>query len=98
VVALLALYACLDFANPLMPGAVHFVHGVVTVVDGARPAPVKPLIALSTSPREDIAPAGEQATDLRHAAGGIVPTRSWRSPPRRPTHRALEPPPVGEDH
>ena len=98
MVALLALYACLDFANPLMPGAVHFVHGVVTVVDGARPAPVKPPIVLSPSSRADIAPAEERAMDLRHLAGGIVLTRPRRSPPRRPTHRTLEPSPLGEDH
>jgi hypothetical protein len=51
-VALLALYAGLDFANPLMPGAVYFNSGVVTVMDGARSTPERlptPAAALSAA-------------------------------------------------
>ena len=47
LVGLLALYAGLDFANPLMPGAVYFTSGVVTIVDGARSASEHPPDATS---------------------------------------------------
>jgi hypothetical protein len=98
LVALLALYAGLDFANPLMPGAVYFNSGVVTVVDGARSTPER----LPTAPP---APAPGP-----HAVAPSPPTpaaalsaaqvaRPWRIPLRRPEPRAATAPPsAGEDH
>jgi hypothetical protein len=46
------LYVSLDFTNPLMPGAVRFVHGAVEAVsaDRARDADPSPRIALVAGP------------------------------------------------
>jgi hypothetical protein len=48
----LVAYVALDFANPLMPGAVHFDGGSMDVVDGARLQPMthSPPIVLVTTP------------------------------------------------
>jgi hypothetical protein len=66
LVLLLALYLSLDFANPLMPGAVQFLDGSFSVVNADRvrpesppvdaalihhPAPGRADLSLETAPR-----------------------------------------------
>ena len=97
LVALLALYAGLDFANPLMPGAVHFVDGVVTVVDGAREAPAKPPLALPSASSLERPVSSRGPTPAVKVSAGADQPRPWRVPVRRP-HRAAEPPPLADDH
>ncbi len=98
LVALLALYAGLDFANPLMPGAVYFTSGVVTVVDGARSSPERMPTAPpapASGPHAVAPPLPTPAAVLSAAQGA----RPWRVPLRRPAPRAATAPPsAGEDH
>ena len=96
LVALLTLYAGLDFANPLMPGAVYFTSGVVSIVDGARSASEHPPTAPpAPRPHAVVPPPPAPAAVLSEAQVA----RRWRVPLRRPEPRAVAAPPAAsEDH
>jgi hypothetical protein len=94
----LVVYICLDVANPLMPGAVHFVDGGMRVVQADRsradladtgavdptPIVVAPLPAMPRAPRP-------------RAARRPRPVHRWR--PRRMPPPAFSPPATpAEDH
>jgi hypothetical protein len=53
VTLLVAIYMALDFANPMMPGAVQFAHGSLETVAGcqARGGEV-PALAVTIAPRQ----------------------------------------------
>jgi hypothetical protein len=72
---LLVVYVALDFANPLMPGAVSFEGGSVEAVDadGARPA----------VPVVDLGPVPVSRTVLDRGVGIQAP----REPSPVPEHR-----------
>jgi len=98
LVALLVLYTGLDFANPLMPGAVYFSSGVVTVVDGARSSPERPTTAPPAAAPGPHVVAPPPSTPPPAFSGAQV-ARPWRVPLRRPEPRAATAPPsAGEDH
>jgi hypothetical protein len=99
VALLLLVYVTLDFANPLMPGAVRFDDGSVDVVhaDRARPATPAPAVDLASSseividPRAHIRPPDRPnsiAQPRHHAV-----TRIRRSPLSSSESSA-----VSEDH
>jgi hypothetical protein len=91
------VYLALDFANPLMPGAVSFGEASVEIMNGDRarvgqlPAPAEP-----TGP----IPAGPGAREIAAAPARPAPETGRRRPRWRPALRRirLEPPPPGEDH
>jgi hypothetical protein len=100
VVLLLLLYLSADFANPLMPGAVQFLDGYLSVVKADRVRP--------ESPPVDAALIHHRAPEPADLA--LVPETVFRYPPlvreRRPrlvfARRALHLPPdstsSSEDH
>ena len=100
LVALLALYAGLDFANPLMPGAVYFAHGAVSVVDGARVAPEKPVVAppAASSMERPVAVATPPPAPFFRPEGDVLGGRLWPAAAHRPRRRASAPAPLSDDH
>jgi hypothetical protein len=99
---LLLLYVALDFANPLMPGAVRFDAGSIEVVQADRTAraarPAAPSARLIVAfPKCNVVPTG--ATLDRPVASpppvSILAVRNVRRPPQQ---RLAAPPPPSEDH
>jgi hypothetical protein len=97
---LLFVYLALDFANPLMPGAVQFAGGFVEVVqaDRARPemihvaADLAPASAPLPRPPAQVGPARRSTPDGSVPRNPVAP-RVWRAP-----HASSDPPPALEDH
>jgi hypothetical protein len=96
---LLLVYVTLDFANPLMPGAVRFDGGSVDAVHADRPHPLTPMAPV------DLVPTPENVVDRapRVQASGrpsLVPERRRRAvarirrAPPSPSH----PTAPSEDH
>ena len=99
---LLLLYVTLDFANPLMPGAVSFEAGSIEVVQGdrttraARPA-AAPACLDTEFPRWGVAPMG--ATLARPASLPLRPSsRGLRAVRRAPPQHFSAAPSPSEDH
>ena len=96
---LVLLYVTLDFANPLMPGAVRFEGGSVEVVQADRSARagVPTILVPEMRPVVVVPPVGAR---VRPTLVPRIPTRSPRrgarkvKPPRRPD----PPPSTTEDH
>jgi hypothetical protein len=100
--ALLLLYVTLDFANPLMPGAVRFEAGSIETIQAARTA---------AAPRSEAAPARLDATfpngslappvatlDRRVSLRPAASTLAFRAVRRPPPQRFEAPRPLSEDH
>jgi hypothetical protein len=95
----LLVYLTLDFANPLMPGAVRFERGSVDSIQGDRARPVVPSVSL------ELAPTPEAVIDRLAQVQASQGTR-WPAEPRRlrmaPIRRAPLPSPdplaPSEDH
>lgn len=72
VTLLVLVYLALDFANPLMPGAVHLVGGALETVAGCRArsseAPVPAVAAISRCPSTRV----PQPEPTRRSLGRIV--------------------------
>ncbi len=99
---LLLLYVTLDFANPLMPGAVSFEAGSIEVVQGdrtarpARPAAV-PVRLVTVCPSWGAVPIG--ATLARPASLPLRPSsRAFRAVRRAPPPHFSAAPSPSEDH
>jgi hypothetical protein len=95
---LLLAYVCLDIANPLMPGAVHFAHGTIRVVEADRArASADTHIPAIPPPAPLTATTDRASSPLRRSR----PVRRTACPrafrPRRPFSRAARPP-SDEDH
>jgi hypothetical protein len=93
----LVLYVGLDFANPLMPGAMEF--DVEDTVDGLRASRVQPDGARATlvaAPRADCLgpplPRSQRAAVVRTA-----PVAALAPPPRHALPRGRSEPPPGDD-
>ena len=93
----LVLYVALDFANPLMPGAVNFdpdtsVDGITAHHQVSRSL----FVSVATS-----APVSTQSPPVPHV-GGMRPTRTvvgdWLADVRRAHSGPSEPPLLTEDH
>jgi hypothetical protein len=86
---LVLLYVTLDFANPLMPGAVRFESGRIEVVQADRSARIDAAIAPAPETRPIVSPPVAEAS-LRPAPVAAMLSRSPRrvarqlTPPRRP--------------
>jgi hypothetical protein len=94
LVGLLVLYLVLDFANPLMPGAVCFEPG--DSVEGTRAARDHARLAIPALPAAPPArPAPLVAPRLRPAARPPAPRR--RAAPLRPIRRPEPGPPRAAD-
>jgi hypothetical protein len=99
---LLLLYVTLDFANPLMPGAVSFEAGSIQVVQGdrtaraARPA-AAPARLVTVFPSWDVVPM--DATLARPAPLPSRPSgRALRAVRRTPPQHVPAAPSPAEDH
>ncbi|MGH7359619.1 MAG: hypothetical protein ACREJR_12460 [Candidatus Rokuibacteriota bacterium] len=96
---LLLVYVTLDFANPLMPGAVRFEGGSIEVVPASRAARteaviVTPPATLPTAP----AARKEAARAWRTSLPPAVPARALRVVRRPPLERSAPSPSPTEDH
>lgn len=95
---LLILYVSLDFADPLMPGAVRFVEGALDVVDAERARSKDSTVRLSLAPppprTERVVTRPVSANPV--AAGHRRPP--WRAPVSRACPPACDPVPSLEDH
>ena len=93
---LVLLYVTLDFANPLMPGAVRFESGCVEVVQGDRTARSEPLAIAGPALVPIESPA---VVDIARLAP-VLPSLPWRLRPvrRSVSERSPTPPAPGEDH
>jgi hypothetical protein len=96
---LLLVYVTLDFANPLMPGAVRFDDGSVDVVHADRTRPVMP------TPPADLASPSDIVIDPRahvrapdHPSSILQPRRRAVTRIRRSPLSSSEPSAVSEDH
>lgn len=98
---LLLVYISLDFANPLMPGAVQFDGGgAVDVVQADRARPQLATIAIDTSPapepvtmlRVNMQAVRQSSLRQSPSSSDILP-RIWRTP-----FRSSDTPPSSEDH
>jgi hypothetical protein len=97
----LLIYVTLDFANPLMPGAVQFDEGSVDVVqaDRARPASAGVTVDLSPAPEPlvdfvQIQTAARRLRSLRPWRRHQIATGIWRVPVRASSDVS----PSSEDH
>jgi hypothetical protein len=95
---LLLVYVTLDFANPLMPGAVSFDRGSVEVVQGdrARPTAVVP-VCIVPSPE----PVFERLRDVRavhRPAQTVHPSRDAVIPIRHAPPSSPDPAVSPDDH
>lgn len=96
---LLVVYLTLDFANPLMPGAVRFEGGSVEAVRADRARPVTPAVPVSLHPSPE--PVIDRVAHVRaHDRPSPIP-----EPPRHAVTRirrapaaSADPPAVSEDH
>ncbi|HKZ07472.1 MAG TPA: hypothetical protein VJU81_18540 [Methylomirabilota bacterium] len=96
LVLFLAFYAGLDFANPLMPGAVYFADGAVSAVDG-RAAPGTSMVV--PPPSSSMERPVVMSTPAPELVGVDAPrARPWRTSGHRPGRRVSAPPPLGDDH
>jgi hypothetical protein len=95
---LLVLYFALDFANPLMPGAVQFVDGSVDVVhaDRTRPESVPVDTALTSLPVHE--QPNVLVRDPLHFDSISPDRRDHFVPVRRPPHAPSDPSSSSEDH
>jgi hypothetical protein len=64
------MYFALDFANPLMPGAVQFERGSVHTVEADRARPTVPVVSIDVVPVPET--VLERADDTR-AVGAVRP-------------------------
>lgn len=99
---LLLLYVTLDFANPLMPGAVSFEAGSIEVVQGDRTArPTRPA-AVPASPAAEFsiwAAVPMDATLARPVSSPFRPSiRALRAVRRAPPQHVAASPSPSEDH
>ena len=84
---LLLVYVTLDFANPLIPGAVSFDHGSLEIVEAAweRPSAVVPDTVLPSEPAlqrildVQVVRGPSPAVDLRRTA--VIRVRRAPQPP-----------------
>jgi hypothetical protein len=96
---LVLLYVTLDFANPLMPGAVRFEGGRIEVVQADRSARIGAAIVPAPETRPIVAlPVAE--VRLRPAPVAAMLSRSPRHVARRvtPPRRPAPPSSATEDH
>jgi hypothetical protein len=96
LVLLLVVYASLDFANPLMPGAVTFEGGSMdaATVECHRPVASAPLAALPSVQVPTIVPTLPSPASPVRISGAVrrpIPTARRLAPP-------LEPASPAEDH
>jgi len=97
---ILFVYISLDFANPLMPGAVQFDGESMDVVQADRVRTQTADAVVSVTPiRETVADllaqiqADRRPSSHRASPRSQIPPRIWRVPPRSP-----DLPPSSEDH
>jgi hypothetical protein len=95
---LLLLYVALDFANPLMAGAVSFVHGAVESVQADRARTFDDLARIP--PPSTIAACARPAPEcLAPSTAGLPPVaRRWTAPIRRPSAPVPARSPSADDH
>jgi hypothetical protein len=97
VLALLA-YLALDFANPLMPGAVDFAQGTIPAV-GAERARSPERVAMETPTPHDQPPSPAPSLALPgRPARAPLPRRPPRVPGRRRPRARSGPAPAADDH
>ena len=88
ITPLVVLYLALDFANPMMPGAVQLIGGFLETVAGCQARTAEaPAPAITTVPR-DLSTVVPQRGPTARALGRIV-SASPDGPPR--FHTPLEP-------
>jgi hypothetical protein len=99
---LLLLYLALDFANPLMPGAVRFEAGSVEIVQAdrtaraARPA-AAPARLVAALPTVSVLP-GDAMLDRPARVPPLASILALRTARRAPPPRVTPPPSSSEDH
>jgi len=94
---LIALYVTLDFANPLMPGAVNFdpdesVEGVT--IQHHQPRPQFAVVPTAAPVRAESREAPRLLARRSHAPA----LREWFIDLRQAHARSSDPPPLTEDH
>jgi hypothetical protein len=96
---LVLLYATLDFANPLMPGAVRFEGGTVEVVPGGQSARMDASVTPAPETRSVVALLAADRR-VRPTPMGAMSTRSPRRMARcvMPPRRSDRPSRTTEDH
>lgn len=99
VPALLLVYVTLDFANPLMPGAVRFEEGSVEVVQADRAGRTGVAIMIATTTLASVGAAPDDGVRaLRPSLPPTAPARARRVVRRSlPGHSGASPSPT-EDH
>jgi hypothetical protein len=96
---LLLVYVTLDFANPLMPGAVHFEGGSVDAVQADRARPVTPAAPVSLQPSPE--PVIDRVAYIRapdRPSPIPEPRRYAVTRIRRAPAPSADPPAGSEDH
>jgi hypothetical protein len=96
---LLLLYVTLDFANPLMPGAVRFESGSVQVVQADRTAraAASGMPALATLRTEQVL-AHDGEASVRPVPVPVAPRSASRDVRRVEARQSDGPPSPAEDH
>jgi hypothetical protein len=95
---LLVLYVSLDFADPLMPGAVRFIEGALDVVDAERARSKDSTVRLSLAPPPTrTEPVVTRPASVNPVAAGNRRPR-WLAPVSRACPPACDPVPSLEDH
>jgi hypothetical protein len=88
---LLLVYVTLDFANPLMPGAVRFEDGSVHVVHADRTRPLMPSVPVA------LVPTSEALVDRPADIQDSSRLRLLGEPRRRAIHRVRSAPSPSSD-
>ena len=95
----LLVYVSLDFANPLMPGAVHFDRGSVDVVQGDRARAAVPTVWVELAPTpEAVLDRLTQVQTLRRPRLAAESARPLLTPIRRALPPSSDPATPSEDH
>lgn len=96
---LLLVYVTLDFANPLMPGAVRFDRGSVDVVQGDRTRAGVPTVCVELAPTpETVVVRLPQVHALPRPRFAAEPRRPPMTPVRRALPPSSDPATPSEDH
>jgi hypothetical protein len=99
LVLCLLVYLALDFANPLMPGAVRFDRGSVDVVQGDRARAGVPTVCVELAPTpEAVVDRLAQVQALRRPRLVAEPGRPPLTPVRCALPPSSDPATPSEDH
>jgi hypothetical protein len=94
----LLLYVSLDFANPLMPGAVQFLNGSFSVVSADRVRPESPSVDAALLHHPAPGPTALVPALVPHPRPLIRERRPRLVIAHRPKHAPPDPAPSPEDH